>query len=65
MGRTFKNRCREHKQTIEANKTDSKYVQHILETGHLYDSAEDSMDILHRMEKGIFVNILIRFCMHV
>jgi hypothetical protein len=34
-GRTFKSRFKEHIHTIRKNKQNSKYAQHVLDTGHV------------------------------
>jgi hypothetical protein len=39
----------------------SKFAQHILETGHDYDTIDQSMKILHTEKKGSKLNTLQRF----
>jgi hypothetical protein len=50
--------------TIYGNKTTSRYVQHILDTGHSYGSIKDTLRILHRNKKGLMMNTLEQFHMH-
>jgi hypothetical protein len=37
----------EHMQTMKANKQNSKYAQHSLDTGHTYGTINDTIEILH------------------
>jgi hypothetical protein len=50
-----------HKAAIKANKTNSKYVQHILETGHSYFPLEHFVEILHKTGNGSYLNTLKEF----
>jgi hypothetical protein len=43
-----------------ANRQTSKYAQHILDTGHTYDTFEEILDVL-QIKKGQFLNTLERF----
>jgi hypothetical protein len=45
-GRTFKARYKEHIHAIRANRHNSKFAQHILATGHMYSSI-DQTTVLH------------------
>jgi hypothetical protein len=60
-GRTFRVRYREHLNAIRINKQNSKFAQHILETGHDYDTIDQSMKVLHTEKKGPKLNKLQRF----
>jgi hypothetical protein len=60
-GRTFRTPYKEHTNTIRTNKQNSKFVQHILETGHNYDTIDHSMKILQIEMKGPKLNTLERF----
>jgi hypothetical protein len=46
-GRTFKVRYKEHIQAIRTNKRNSKYAQHILDTGHTCSTIDETLEILH------------------
>jgi hypothetical protein len=56
-GRNFRTRYREHIQAIHSNKTTSKYAQHILDTGHAFDTLENTLNV----KKGPHMNSLERF----
>lgn len=56
MGRTFETRYSEHIQAIKVTKISSILAQHFLETG----CVEDSVQILHRMGKGMGQNLVSR-----
>jgi hypothetical protein len=60
-GRTFRVRYREHINSIRTNKQNSKFAQHILETGYNYDTIGQIMKILHTEKKGPKLNTLGRF----
>jgi hypothetical protein len=61
-GRTFRVRYREHINAIRTNKQqNSKFAQHILETGHTYNTIDQSMKLLHIEKKGPKLNTLGRF----
>jgi hypothetical protein len=46
---------------IRTNRQNCKFAQHILETGHEYDTLDQSMEILHTEKKGSKLNTLERF----
>jgi hypothetical protein len=46
-GRTFKARFKEHIQDIRTNRHNSKFAQHILDTGCAYNTMDQTMKILH------------------
>jgi hypothetical protein len=51
--RTFKARCREHINTIKANKQQYfKFAQRILEITHTYDAIDRTVKVLHIEKKG-------------
>jgi predicted transcriptional regulator len=60
-GRTFNVRYREHINAIRTNRQNSKFPQHILETGHNYDTIDKTMKMLHMEKKGPKLNTLERF----
>jgi hypothetical protein len=60
-GRNFRTRYKEHIQAIHTNKTTSRYAQHILDTGHAYNTIEDTLNILHFEKKGPLMNSLEQF----
>jgi hypothetical protein len=45
-GRTFTQRYKEHIAAIKHNKDSSAYSKHILNTGHAYNTINETMDIL-------------------
>jgi hypothetical protein len=51
MGHSFKIRYKEHVQDIKNNKSRTGFSHHILNTGHAYDSIENTMEILNFQEK--------------
>jgi hypothetical protein len=61
MGHTFKARYREHIQATRRNIPTSKHARHILDTGHTYDTIEETMEVLQIKKKGQFLNTLERF----
>jgi hypothetical protein len=60
-GRNFRTRYKEHIQAIRANKPNSKYAQHILDTQNTYSNIQETMDILHIEKKGPLMNTLEQF----
>jgi hypothetical protein len=59
--RTFKAHYKEHLQAIRTNKHNSGFAQHILDTGHIYDSINQTMEVLHVEKKEQKLNTLERF----
>jgi hypothetical protein len=57
-GRSFRTRHKEHIHAIRTNTTNSKYAQHILDTGHEYGNIKDTLNILHIQKKGPLMNTL-------
>jgi hypothetical protein len=52
-GRPFRERCREHINALRANEHyNSKFAEHILETRHVYNTIDQTMEILHIARKG-------------
>jgi hypothetical protein len=51
-GRTLKTRYKEHIRDIKNDGQYSKFGQHITDTGHEYDTMENTMNIL-RIEKAV------------
>jgi hypothetical protein len=61
-GCTFKAHYRGHINAIKANKQQhSKFVQHILETTHTYDTINRTMKILHIEMMGQKINTLEKY----
>jgi hypothetical protein len=52
---------REHIQAIRTNTYTSKYSQHVLDTGHAYDTIEETMEVIQTAKKGHLLNTLERF----
>jgi hypothetical protein len=50
--RNFKTRYKEHIRDIHNNKSTSRYVKHILDTGHAFGNMDDSMEIVKIQQKG-------------
>jgi hypothetical protein len=53
-------RYNEHIHAIKANKQNSKYAEHILDTGHTYSTVNETLEILHTEKKGQLLNTLER-----
>jgi hypothetical protein len=51
IGRIFIARYREHIQAIRKNGHNSKFAQHIMDTGHTYNSIHQTMEVLHIEKK--------------
>jgi hypothetical protein len=62
-GHTSKARFKEHIQdiTCRTNRSNSKFAKHILDTGHSYNTIDQTMEILHIEKKGHKLNTLERF----
>jgi TPP-dependent indolepyruvate ferredoxin oxidoreductase alpha subunit len=58
-GRTFRDRYKEHINAIRFNKPHSKFALHILNTGHSYNTIEETLKVLH-VEKRLKLNTLER-----
>jgi hypothetical protein len=58
---TFKVCYREHINAIRTNRLNSKFAQHVLETGHNHNTRDQTMEILHIEKKGPKLNTLERF----
>jgi hypothetical protein len=50
--------CEEHIQAIRTNRQNSKFAQHILDTGYTYNSIDQTTEILHIEKKGQKLNTL-------
>jgi hypothetical protein len=58
----FKVRCRERINAIRTiTQQYFKYAQHILETGHAYDTIDQTMKALNAARKGRKINTLERY----
>jgi hypothetical protein len=53
--------CVEHIQTMKANKQNSKYAQHNLDTGHIYGTINETLETLfkHKSSRNFFFNCFI------
>jgi hypothetical protein len=62
-GRTFKIRYKEHMciQAIRNNNGNSGYSNHILNTGHTYETITDTMDVIRNGRKGRHLNTLEKY----
>jgi hypothetical protein len=60
-GRTFRDRYKEHINAIRFNKQHSKFALHILNTGHSYNTIDQTLKVLHVEKKGLKLNTLERF----
>jgi hypothetical protein len=56
-GRTFKTRYKEHIYAIRTNKLNSKYAEHILDTGHTYGTINETVDVMRIKKEGRLLNI--------
>jgi hypothetical protein len=57
-GRTFHTRYKEHTEAIRNNNnSNSGYSGHILNTGHIYGTMRDTMDIIRTQKMKIFKHI--------
>jgi hypothetical protein len=54
-------RFKEHIQDTRNNKSNSKFAQHILDTGHTYNMIDQTIKVLHIEKKGHKLNTLERF----
>jgi hypothetical protein len=61
MGRNFKKRYKEHFYSFKYNNYNSKYMQHILETGHMFRKMKDIMSIKHYDKRGKHLDTMERF----
>jgi hypothetical protein len=55
-GWTFKTRVKEHIRDIKNNGQYPKCAQHVIDTGHKYDTMENTMKILHTQKKDQMLN---------
>jgi hypothetical protein len=60
-GRMYKFRFKEHIQDVRNNRHSAKFAQHIPETGHAYNTINQTMEVLHIESKGQELNTLERF----
>jgi hypothetical protein len=59
--RIFRVRYNEYIHAVKTNKQNSKYAQHILNTGHTYSTINETLEILHTEKKGQLLNTLERY----
>jgi predicted GIY-YIG superfamily endonuclease len=62
--RTFETRFKEHIRDIRNNGQSSRFAQHILDTGHEYETIEKTMKILHIEKEGQMLDTYERFHIH-
>jgi hypothetical protein len=60
-GRNFKTRFKEHIQDIKNNRAKTGFSQHILNTGHEYNTIDNCMSIIKIQNKGKLLNTLEKF----
>jgi hypothetical protein len=63
-GRMLNTRYKEYIQAIRNNHSNSRYSNHILNTGHKYNTIADTVDILRTGKKGKHLNTSERHHMH-
>jgi hypothetical protein len=64
-GRTFNIRYKEHIHDIRSTNSNSKYSNHILNTGYAYETIADTMEIVTTGKKGKHLNTLERYHIYV
>jgi hypothetical protein len=65
MGRKFRTRYKEHIRDIRNNKENMGYSHHILSTGRVYGTLEDTLQIVKIQSKGPHLNTLERFHIYI
>jgi hypothetical protein len=55
-GRIFNIRYKEHIHTIRNDNSNSEYSNHIRNTGHMYGTITDTMDVIRTGRKGRHLN---------
>jgi hypothetical protein len=63
-GWIFNIRYREHIHAIRNNNNNSRYSNHILNTGHTYGTINDTMDIIRKGKNGKHLNTLDKHYIH-
>jgi hypothetical protein len=61
MGRTFNTRYKEHIYNIKSSNSNTGYSKHVLDTGHAYDTMEETMDVVRIGRKGQYMNTLEKY----
>ena len=56
--RSFRTRYREHIRDFKYNSGNSKYAQHLIENGHSFGPINESVTILHTINKGKMMDSL-------
>jgi hypothetical protein len=64
IGRTFHTRYKEHILAMKNNSCNSRYSNHILNTGRKYGPITDTMDIIKTHKKGKHINTLEKHHIH-
>jgi hypothetical protein len=65
MGRKFRTRYKEHIRDIRNNKENTGYSHHILSTGRVYGTLEDTLQIVKIQSNGPHLNTLERFHIYI
>jgi hypothetical protein len=60
-GRIFNVRYKEHIHAIRSNNSNSRYSNHILNTGHTYGTITDTMDVIRTGRKGRHLSTLEKY----
>jgi hypothetical protein len=60
-GRTFNTRYKEHICNTKCNNSNTGCSKHILDTGHSYDTIENTMDIIRIGQNGKYLNTLEKY----
>jgi hypothetical protein len=64
-GRPFNIRYKEHIRDIKNNSSNSRYSNHILNTGHSYGNITDTMEIMKIERKGKHLNTFERYHIYI
>jgi hypothetical protein len=60
-GRSFEKRFKEHFLSFRNNNYNSKFSQHLLETGHAFGKIDDMMESLYYVKKGRHLDTMERY----
>jgi hypothetical protein len=61
IGRTFSVRYKEHIHAIRSNSSNSRFSNHVLNTGHTYGTITDTVDVIRTGRKGRHLNTLEKY----
>jgi hypothetical protein len=59
--RTFKTRYKEHIYNRKCNNSNTGYSKHMLDTGHSYDTIENTMDVIRIGQKCKYLSTLEKY----